>query len=136
MHRTAGPFSGFWQSLRRLWTQPRTTPIPVQPRQPIPVPSAQPVVPQPVEPQKGPLTVEEIINVIRQAGHNRQLLDLKYDGVSRSVEPYSFKMAKNGNYMFYGYCHIHAKIHSFSVSKIEEIHIQDMTFAPRWPIEV
>lgn len=122
----------FWQRLRRLFT-PSRQPQQVQPRRQVPVQTPQ-VQPQPVAPQQGPLSVQQKLQVIAEAGRKRVLLLIKYDGVERFVEPYSMRMLSTGAH-FYGFCSIHMKIHSFKPEKIEEIKLTEWPFSPRWPIE-
>lgn len=83
---------------------------------------------------------------IAQAGKMGVLLLLKYNGVWRHVEPYSFrtrtvkpksKGAKPGRAeYFYGYCRLHDTIEAYRMERIEGIYITDETFHPRWVIEV
>jgi predicted DNA-binding transcriptional regulator YafY len=113
-----------------------TTPQPYAPRQPAPVPSQQPVIPQPIEQQCGPLTVADKVALIHEAGRNLRLLEIKYDGVSRMVEPYSFRVKGTGRRLLYGWCSIHQRIHSFHLEKIENIKISEFPFVPRWEVEL
>jgi hypothetical protein len=131
----------FWNRIRRLFRSPRApspaprrpTNIPVTPR--TPVVSPQPVVPQPTEAPAGPLDYATIIKTITDAARNNRVLLIRYDGMSRLVEPYSFREKSTGR-LFYGYCSIHSRIHSFKPEKIESIEITDQVFAPRWEIEI
>jgi hypothetical protein len=74
---------------------------------------------------------------ISYAGQNHLLLNMTYGGVNRFVEPYSYRVSgKKGALRFYGYCLLHKEIHSFVPSKIQELHITDQVFLPRWPVEL
>lgn len=82
---------------------------------------------------------------IGQAGRLGVLLLMKYNGVWRHVEPYSFRIktseSKKGaaprkTEFFYGYCRLHDEIHSFRMEKIEGLYITDEKFTPRWVVEV
>lgn len=77
----------------------------------------------------------ETERIIREAATNRRMLMIKYTGIERLVEPYSFRDGKNG-VLFYGFCMMHEKIHSFNPEKIEEIQITNRSFVPRWTIEL
>jgi predicted DNA-binding transcriptional regulator YafY len=127
--------SGFWDRIKRLFRSPQVQQQRQAPAYQPTTPPRPEILPPPVEAPKGPLTDAEKIEIIADAGRRRMLLDITYDGVSRIVEPYSFRMTGKGSRLFYGFCSIHAKIHSFNVSKIERIEILNMEFSPRWPIE-
>jgi hypothetical protein len=74
---------------------------------------------------------------IRYAGSRRLLLLMTYNDQVRLVEPYSYRYrGKNGKILFYGYCRLHASIHSFYLDKITGLRMTTEMFAPRWPIEV
>lgn len=123
----------FWNKIRVLFNEGQ------QPRQVAPspyAPSQQPVSTQPLAPQSGPLSVAEKEGIIHEAGRRRVLLDIKYDGVSRLVEPYSFRMRQIGGRQFYGFCLLHGGIHSFKVEKMEEVKLTDWPYSPRWEIEL
>jgi predicted DNA-binding transcriptional regulator YafY len=122
----------FWNRLRSLFT-PQTQQRQPQPHRQVPVPTPQ-VQPQPVAPEQGPLSVSQKLNMIGEAARARRMLEITYEGVSRLVEPYSMRQGRNGA-LFYGWCNIHSKIHSFKPEKIEELKISEFPFSPRWPVE-
>lgn len=129
----------FWFRLRKLFSpqryrQPSDQPQ-SQPRQQPHIPSQQPVQPQPVQQNHGPLTTAEKTGLIHQAGRELKRLEIKYDGVDRLVEPYSFRSGKTG-LLFFGWCSIHDKIHSFKLEKIEEIKVSEFPFSPRFEVEL
>lgn len=129
----------FWNRLRRLFTPTRTrqptAPMQTTPRAPPRVPSPQQPAPQPTLPQQGPATVAEKTALIHQAGRELKLLEIKYDGVDRLVEPYSFRSGTTG-LLFFGHCSIHDRIHSFKLEKISDIKVSEFPFAPRWEVEL
>jgi hypothetical protein len=129
----------FWDKIRvlyrrlvpRMVQQPRAPVVPSTPRvQPPPAPQ----VPAPPPPPAGPLDVATIMDTIAKAGRERKLLNIRYNGVTRLVEPYSMRDRGTGP-LFYGWCSIHMRIHSFTPVKIEEISITDVSFTPRWEVE-
>ena len=127
----ANTLGSFWNKLKVLfrperYNVPTSTPT-YQVREPS-IPAVPPM-------QQGPLTVEEKLNVIAEAGRRIVMLDMWYDGKRRLVEPYSLRAAKCGDTLFMGYCMDHAKIHSFRIEKIEKITITKLPFTPRWPVE-
>jgi hypothetical protein len=74
---------------------------------------------------------------IRYAGSRRLMLLMTYNDQVRLVEPYSYRYrGKNGKILFYGYCRLHASIHSFYLDKITGLRLTSEMFAPRWPVEV
>lgn len=100
-----------------------------------PVVSPQPTVPAPTEPPAGPLDYAQIIQTLIEGGRKQRLVQLTYDGVTRLVEPYSFREKSTGR-LFYGWCSIHQRIHSFKPDKISAIELTNQVFAPRFEIEM
>lgn len=131
----------FWQTIRRLYgpSRQRQTPTtPMQQSQPVAPaapPSQQQVAPAPTQAPMGPHDIATKEQLIHEAGRNLRMLEITYDGVSRLVEPYSFRMGPYGR-LFYGFCSIHDKIHSFKLEKITDIRISEFPFAPRWEVEL
>lgn len=147
----------FWDSIRRLygpnnpsaprsWRERSTQPQPArQTIHMVPAPTPAPVsIPQqqvqeqyPVEQQQ---QYEALDNngkkaLIHEAGQKRMMLDITYDGVSRLIEPYSYRTPLHKELLF-AHCSIHDRIHSFSLDKISSMKITEFEFAPRWDIEV
>lgn len=114
---------------------------------------------------RGPLDEATIKYRIQYAGQNHLLLFIKYNNQWRHVEPYSYRTSGTPNpaaaakyrqqverarsdpstvipprpkreIRFYGFCRIHDEIHSFKLERIEGCIVTDLTFQPRWPIEV
>lgn len=82
---------------------------------------------------------------ILQAGADRKLLRLTYDGVRRDVEPYAlaYKRRKDGHReeYFYGWDRTGGRtsgpgIKAFVNSKIQGVEVSDEAFDPRYPIEL
>ncbi len=138
----------FWTRIRRLFRspqprpqrmpspvrQPTLRPPPVQPVR-TPVVSPQPVVTAPEVPPTGPLDASNVIQMIHEAGRKMMLLQITYDGISRLVEPYSFREKTTGR-LFYGFCSIHQRIHSFRPERVTQCEITKHPFSPRWEIEL
>lgn len=87
----------------------------------------------------------ELRNPILQAGSERTLLRLRYDGVTRLVEPYSlvFKRRKDGVGQEYFYFHDRVGGHTtgpgtkqFVHSKISRLENTDEQFEPRYEVEL
>jgi predicted nucleotidyltransferase component of viral defense system len=84
-------------------------------------------------------------NPIMQAASDRKLLQVRYDGVTRLVEPYSltFKRRLDGNAFEYFYVFdrsggrsSHPGIKTFFQHKIQFLEITDETFEPRFEMEL
>lgn len=98
------------------------------------------------KPESERLDVPTIRNRISQAGRLGVLLLVRYNGVIRHIEPYSFstktvKSKKKGGVgarreYFYGYCRLHDTIELYLLSKVEAIYITDDHYTARWPILV
>lgn len=73
---------------------------------------------------------------IRFCGQNQTLMEMRYNGVDRLVEPYSYRTSNAGNALFYAYCYKDAKIESFRMDRIEYAKATKIKFSPRWPVEV
>lgn len=99
------------------------------------IPSAQPVVPAPSKPPTGPMDMSDKVSILTEAGRKRVMVRMKYDGQVRLVEPYSFRDKSTGR-LFYGWCSIHSRIHSFRLEKIEELEYTNIAYQPRWEVEL
>jgi hypothetical protein len=84
-------------------------------------------------------------DVIFEAGRLQRLLRLVYDGIERTVEPYSlaFKRRKDGvgREYFYAWDRTgghsgHTGIKSFINDKVQSIQMTEESFEPRFPIEL
>jgi predicted nucleotidyltransferase component of viral defense system len=83
----------------------------------------------------------ELRNPILEAGSERKLLELRYGGVTRVVEPYAltFKRRQDGlaREYFYGYDRTRGpSIKSFVAGKIESLTVTEEPFEPRYDIEL
>jgi predicted nucleotidyltransferase component of viral defense system len=81
-----------------------------------------------------------IREVIIQAGRERQLIRMRYQGKDRTIEPYSFrfKMTKQGYGVeyFYGYDRTRGQtIKSFFLHEIQQISLLPEHYIPRWVVE-
>jgi predicted DNA-binding transcriptional regulator YafY len=76
-----------------------------------------------------------MINLIRKCAHRRLLVQMEYNNSWRYVEPYSFRNGKSGT-LFYGHCLTHNQIHSFYITKIQEVKSTEIPFNPRWIVEL
>lgn len=67
---------------------------------------------------------------------NVTLLELSYNGVDRLVEPYSFRVSKDGNELLYAFCYKDQRTEAFRVDRIEHAKATTTKFIPRWAIEI
>ena len=90
---------------------------------------------------RGRLAPSYIPDSIRFAARNRLCVSLRYNGVHRIVEPYSLRRKATGNVLLY----VHELqrgnrpsdgIKSFKVGGISNVEVLDLSFAPRWAIEL
>jgi predicted nucleotidyltransferase component of viral defense system len=77
-----------------------------------------------------------VIERIRMAGANRLCLTLLYSGKKRTIEPYSFRMNKDGALVFYGFERESDQIKCFTVAKIQKVEVTDNSFNPRYHVEI
>lgn len=82
--------------------------------------------------------IDQIMYRLRLAGRTRTLLWMKYNNSWRHVEPYSFRARANPGPqpLFFGWCELHAEIHSFRIDRIQDVHTTDRPFAPRFTVEI
>lgn len=72
---------------------------------------------------------------IRFCGANLVLLEMTYNGVSRLVEPYSYREKSTGT-LFFAYCMKDNAIESFRVDRIEHAKATKIPYTPRYPVEL
>lgn len=92
----------------------------------------------PPEQASAPSKLASIREKIINAGKQRRIISIEYNGEKRLVEPYSFRY-KYGKEYFYGYNLIGGNsppsIRSFILPKIQTAEITKKSYVPRWPIE-
>jgi hypothetical protein len=72
---------------------------------------------------------------IRFAGANRLIVQFRYSGRVRSVEPYSLRRSSKGNVLLHAWEIESNHIKAFDVTKIDEVRVSDRGFAPRYQVE-
>ena len=110
-------------------------PIQTRVREELGVPSPEPHVPATTKSQK--------MYRIQLAGRRRVLLHMRYNGVWRYVEPYSYDTTKRknrkfpGEPLFFAFCYKDQQIECFHISSIQDCAVTDTTFTPRadWVVE-
>lgn len=76
------------------------------------------------------------IEIIRFAAVNRLCIDLRYKGTSRLVEPYSLRKTKDGNIILKAIKHESAVDRSYRIDRIEGAFATNISFVPRYEIEL
>ena len=73
---------------------------------------------------------------IRFAGANHLLVDLRYQGSTRLIEPYALRRSKAGNLLVYAIKAATGEVRAYRVDRIEGVHITETAFTPRYAIEL
>lgn len=120
----------------------------------------QPAVARPALPNLAPKPDEEVVprvhfrrqrivgaapswgpDEIRFAARNRLLVRISYHGSERTIEPYSLRRKRTGNVLLYG--HEVSKdgfatghIKAYNVREIAGAQVLDVSFSPRWTVEL
>lgn len=86
----------------------------------------------------GPMSYGRLRYRIGLAGRNRLLVKMKYNGVWRFVEPYSFRYRDKDTPsipLFYAYSHKDNAIRSYKLLRVQGLALTRQTYTPRWPVE-
>ena len=82
------------------------------------------------------LSIPEILQRFQQGGRGRVLLLMKYNGVWRHVEPYSFRQWSLGPQpLMYGFCRLHNTIEAYRPDRVQGLALTDEPYSPRWAVE-
>jgi predicted nucleotidyltransferase component of viral defense system len=73
---------------------------------------------------------------IRFAGANHLLVDLRYQGTSRLIEPYALRRSQAGNLLVYAIKAGTGEERAYRVDRIEGVRLTDRSFVPRYAIEL
>lgn len=81
------------------------------------------------------------LEAIRYAGASHLLVEFRYHGAVRRIEPYSLRRPKTGNLLLYGFEQlkngfITNDIRAYKVAEIDQVRILSTSFAPRYAIEL
>ena len=76
------------------------------------------------------------LEVIRFAAANRLCVDLRYNGSSRIIEPYSLRRTKDGNLLLHAVKHSTGDARSYRVDRIQGATVTKLAFEPRYVIEL
>jgi len=76
------------------------------------------------------------LEALRFAGANRLMVEFDYNGKHRLVEPYSLRLADTGNLLLYAWEQGETHIKAFNVAKMHNVRSTDISFQPRYRIEL
>ena len=74
--------------------------------------------------------------VIRFAAANRLCVDLRYQGSTRQIEPYSLRRTKEGALLLFAVKHQSGELRSYRVDRIEGATATRVPFVPRYMVEL
>jgi predicted nucleotidyltransferase component of viral defense system len=73
---------------------------------------------------------------IRFAGANHLLVELRYQGSTRVIEPYALRRSKAGNLLVYAIKAQTGEVRAYRVDRIEGVRVTNTAFVPRYAIEL
>lgn len=75
------------------------------------------------------------LEILKQAGRNRLMVQMTYKNEIRFVEPYSMRVSKDGSPTFFGWQEGDYHIKQFRLDRIQNIELSNKTFYPKFPVE-
>ena len=81
-------------------------------------------------------SIDAVLQRIQFAAANRVCIELDYHGKSRIVEPLSFRRAKDGNRLFYGFEREAGHPKAYSLSKIQGVTVTNTPYIEKFPVEI
>ena len=134
---TLPPFNAFLEELPEIFSWIETGNLqPEKPRLDIPNEITTKIIPQAISTFISPTFGMFNLEKIRFAAVNRLLINLKYNGHYREIEPYSFAKSAAGDILL---CAIKAQTNqtrAYRLDRIEDVEILTKIFAPRYEIEI
>jgi len=76
------------------------------------------------------------IHKIQFSAASRVCIKMMYHNKNRTIEPISFRRARNGNRIFYGFERESEKIKAFSISEIHSVEITSLPYHEKYPVEI
>jgi predicted nucleotidyltransferase component of viral defense system len=77
-----------------------------------------------------------VLYKIQFAAGNRICIKMRYHGKERIIEPLSFRTAKNGNQLFYGFERDESKVKAYTISEIESVEITNLPYTEQHLVEI
>lgn len=81
-------------------------------------------------------SINSVLQRIQFAASNRVCIKLGYHSKIRTVEPLSFRTAKRGNRLFYGFERDAGHLKAYTLSKIQSVEITNMAYKEKYPVEI
>lgn len=76
------------------------------------------------------------LELIRFAGANNLLVELRYQGSTRLIEPYALRRSKAGSLLVYAIKAGSGDLRAYRVDRIEGAHVTQTSFTPRYANEL
>ncbi len=76
------------------------------------------------------------METIRYAAANRLCVNLRYQGSTRLIEPYSLRRTQEGNILLHAVKHSTGELRSYRIDRIQGAEVTTTTFNPRYKIEL
>ena len=80
--------------------------------------------------------IDGILLKIQFAAANRVCIKLTYSNKVRTIEPYSFRQARNGSRLFHGFDLGNNKMISFKINQIQGIEVTNIPYMERYLVEI
>jgi predicted nucleotidyltransferase component of viral defense system len=82
-------------------------------------------------------SIDLVLQRIQFAAANRVCIKLTYKDKHRTIEPLSFRRARNGNRLFYGHEREENKVKAFTLNKIQGVEITNQPYTEKfYPVEI
>ena len=76
------------------------------------------------------------LETVRFAASNHLCVELQYSGSVRTIEPYSLRRTRDGNFVLHGIRVDSGEHRSYRVDRIESVRVTNQTFSPRYRVEL
>lgn len=83
-----------------------------------------------------PVRIRGPLEIIRFAAANHLCVDLKYDGGTRRIEPYSLRETRDGKFVLHALRSDTGEHRSYRIDRIQGASVSDQSFVPRYLIEL
>ncbi len=129
------PVESFWDALPEFFAwleQPETTPLAPPPG----IEGEGETIHMPTASLEGVRDYRHSLELIRFCGANRLCVEIDYQGKARQIEPYSLRRAKTGNILLHAIQSDDNGHRSFKIHEIRSARATQVTFIPRYTIEL
>jgi predicted nucleotidyltransferase component of viral defense system len=128
------PFAQFWNELPAVfkWLEGKAEEV-ERPAFPVSVPGVDQAWRAPAMVQSWGSAVP--LEIIRFAAANRLCVNLKYDGTTRVIEPYSLRSTRDSHLILHAVRHSTGEARSYRVDRIQGAEATTVPFTPKYAIE-